>query len=67
MVSEAKKRFMEAHGITQVDMHKQICECEDFPCCGHAREDRYTTWEALFKEEQREKSRRWRELREEVW
>jgi hypothetical protein len=24
-------------------MSHYICECEDFPCCGHDRSDRYTT------------------------
>lgn len=35
-------------------MGKFICECEDFPCCGHSREDRFTTWEAVNKRTKRE-------------
>lgn len=22
-----------------------ICNCEDYPCCGHSKEERYTTKE----------------------
>jgi len=29
-----------------------ICECEDYPCCGHSAEDRYTTYKQAMKEQE---------------
>ena len=29
-----------------------ICECEDYPCCGHSAEDRYTTYTQAMKEQE---------------
>jgi len=40
---------MEDRSLKEEDMDKPICTCEDAPCCGHDRADRYTTWNALYK------------------
>jgi len=36
---------MEANNMKTSQKMSYICECEDFPCCGHSLEERFTTQE----------------------
>lgn len=59
----SRKEYMKRHGLNEDQMDNCICNCEDYPCCGHSIEDRETTWEDLWKSHQRDMER----INEERW
>jgi hypothetical protein len=62
-MSPQLNRFLERYGITADELDRYICRCEDFPCCGHDRADRYTTYRDLFRAERFEVMK----IDEEMW
>lgn len=47
----------------EIENQIYICECEDYPACGHTAEDRRTT----IAERKQEEAEFRRELKREVW